>query len=111
MPTKEIGPTKIAWPHMFLRSALFDKTEVIERYSASDHKAVSIAANAKTPSHESSSRAATRLEAAPIAGGSSFTKYPRRLCGCPSAPRRPKKLCMQTLTMDFRQRASPLWQL
>ena len=27
MPTKEIGPTKIAWPHMFLRSAMFDKTE------------------------------------------------------------------------------------
>ena len=27
MPTKEIGPTKIAWPHMWLRSAMVDKTE------------------------------------------------------------------------------------
>jgi hypothetical protein len=46
MPTKEIGPTKI------------------ERYSASDQETVSIAADAKTPSYESSSRAAARLEAA-----------------------------------------------
>jgi hypothetical protein len=27
MPTKEIGPTKIAWPHMWLRSAMVDKAE------------------------------------------------------------------------------------
>ena len=27
MPTKEIGPTKIAWPHMWLRSAMVGKTE------------------------------------------------------------------------------------
>jgi hypothetical protein len=35
----------------------------VERYSISDQEAVSVAANAKTPSHESSSRAAARLEA------------------------------------------------
>ena len=29
MPTKEIGPTKIAWPHMWLRSAMVDKTEQV----------------------------------------------------------------------------------
>ena len=27
MPTKEIGPTKIAWPHMWLRSAMVGKPE------------------------------------------------------------------------------------
>jgi hypothetical protein len=27
MPTKEIGPTKIAWPHMWLRSAVVGNTE------------------------------------------------------------------------------------
>ena len=27
MPTKEIGPTKIAWPHMWLRSAIVAKTK------------------------------------------------------------------------------------
>ena len=27
MPTKEIGATKIAWPHTWLRSAMVDKTE------------------------------------------------------------------------------------
>ena len=27
MPTKEIGPTKIAWPYIWLRSAMVDKTE------------------------------------------------------------------------------------
>ena len=27
MPTKEIGPTKIAWPHMWLRSAMVGKAE------------------------------------------------------------------------------------
>ena len=35
----------------------------VERYSTSDQEAVSIAANAKTPSHESSSWAVARLEA------------------------------------------------
>ena len=63
MPTKEIGPTKIAWPHMWLRSAMVDKAELVERYSASDQETVSVAANAKTPSHESRSRAAARLAA------------------------------------------------
>jgi hypothetical protein len=28
MPTKEVGPTKIAWPHTWLRSAIVDKTEL-----------------------------------------------------------------------------------
>ena len=36
---------------------------VIERYSASDQETVTIAADAKTPSHESSSRVVARLEA------------------------------------------------
>lgn len=27
MPTKEIGPTHIAWPHMWLRSAMVGKAE------------------------------------------------------------------------------------
>ena len=27
MPTKEIGPTKIAWPYIWLRSAMVEKTE------------------------------------------------------------------------------------
>jgi hypothetical protein len=27
MPAKEIGPTKITWPHMWLRSAMVDKGE------------------------------------------------------------------------------------
>ena len=27
MPTKEFGPTKIAWPHKWLKSAMVEKTE------------------------------------------------------------------------------------
>ena len=27
MPTKEFGPTKIAWPHMWLKSAMVEKTK------------------------------------------------------------------------------------
>ena len=79
MPTKEFGPTKIAWPHMWLKSAMVEEDKVIERYSASDQETVSIAADAKTPSHERSSRAAARLEAA------------SRDCVKRAAPRRPPK--------------------
>jgi hypothetical protein len=28
MPTKEFGPTKIAWRHIWLRSAVVEKTEL-----------------------------------------------------------------------------------
>ena len=27
MPTKEFGPTKSAWPHMWLKSAMVEKTD------------------------------------------------------------------------------------
>ena len=30
MPTKEFGPTKIAWPHLWLRSTMVEKTESSE---------------------------------------------------------------------------------
>ena len=60
MPTKEIGPTKIAWPHMWLRSAMVGKAEPSKGIRPPT-KTVSIAANAKTPSHESSSRAARAI--------------------------------------------------
>ena len=46
MPTKEFGPTKIAWPHMWLKSAMVEETKYREVLGL-HQETVSIAADAK----------------------------------------------------------------
>ena len=76
MPTKEFGLTKSAWPHMWLRSAMVEKTKSSRGTRPPTKKLSPLAADAKTPSHESSSRAVARLES-PLWPRFKFHDYPR----------------------------------